>query len=46
MNSNGMRKVNLNLLIIFEALIHERNLTRSSEKLFLGLRRLTLRIGL
>jgi LysR family transcriptional activator of mexEF-oprN operon len=46
MNRNDMRKVDLNLLIIFEALMHERHLTRASEKLFLGQRRLTLRIGL
>jgi LysR family transcriptional activator of mexEF-oprN operon len=46
MNRNDMRKVGLNLLMIFEALMDERNLTRASEKRFLGQRRLTLRIGL
>lgn len=46
MNRNDMRKVDLNLLIIFEALVHKRNLTRASEKLFLRQSRLTLRIGL
>jgi LysR family transcriptional activator of mexEF-oprN operon len=46
MNRNDMRKVDLNLLIIFAALMGERNLTRASEKRFLGQRRLTLCIGL
>jgi LysR family transcriptional activator of mexEF-oprN operon len=46
MNRNDMRKVDLNLLIIFAALMGERNFTRVSEKRFLGQRRLTLRIGL
>jgi DNA-binding transcriptional LysR family regulator len=46
MNRNDMRKMDLNLLIIFAALMGERNLTRASEKRFLGQRRLTLRIGL
>lgn len=32
MNCNDMRKVGLNLLILIEALMHERNLTRASEK--------------
>jgi LysR family transcriptional activator of mexEF-oprN operon len=32
MNRNDMRKVDLNLLILIEALMHERNLTRTSEK--------------
>jgi LysR family transcriptional activator of mexEF-oprN operon len=36
MNRNDMRKVDLHLLIVFEVLMHERNLTRASEKLFLG----------
>jgi LysR family transcriptional activator of mexEF-oprN operon len=36
MNRNDMRKVDLQLLIVFEALMHERNLTRAAEKLFLG----------
>lgn len=35
MNRNDMRKVDLNLLILIEALMHERNLTRVSEKRFL-----------
>ncbi|WP_339485655.1 LysR family transcriptional regulator [Pseudomonas sp. EL_65y_Pfl2_R95] len=36
MNRNDMRKVDLHLLIIFEVLMLERNLTRAAEKLFLG----------
>ncbi len=36
MNRNDMRRVDLNLLIVFEALMKERNLTRAAEKLFLG----------
>lgn len=46
MNSSDLRKVDLNLLIIFAALMGGRNLTRTSEKCFLGQRRLTLCIGL
>lgn len=46
MNRNDMRRVDLNPLILLEALMPERTLTRASEKRFLGQRRLTLRIGL
>lgn len=46
MNRNDMCKVDLNLLIIFAALMDERNLTRASEELYLEQRWLTLRIGL
>ncbi|KFJ92845.1 LysR family transcriptional regulator [Pseudomonas sp. 1-7] len=36
MNRNDLRRVDLNLLVIFEALMFEKNLTRAAEKLFLG----------
>ncbi|CAN7553808.1 LysR family transcriptional regulator [Aquipseudomonas alcaligenes] len=36
MNRSEMRRVDLNMLIVFETLMHERNLTRTAEKLFLG----------
>ncbi|MBD8495405.1 LysR family transcriptional regulator [Pseudomonas syringae] len=36
MNRNDLRRVDLNLLVIFEALMFERNLTRVAEKLFIG----------
>ncbi len=36
MNRNDLRKVDLQLLVVFESLMHERNLTRTAEKLFLG----------
>ncbi|NQD95639.1 LysR family transcriptional regulator [Pseudomonas sp. CrR25] len=36
MNRNDLRRVDLNLLVIFETLMFERNLTRAAEKLFLG----------
>lgn len=36
MNRNDLRKVDLNLLIVFETLMHERSVTRAAEKLFLG----------
>lgn len=35
-NRNDLRKVDLQLLVVFESLMHERNLTRTGEKLFLG----------
>ncbi len=35
MNRNDMRKVDLNLLTLIGALMHERNLTRAAEKRFL-----------
>lgn len=36
MNRYDLRKIDFNLLITFETLMHERNLTRVAEKLFLG----------
>jgi len=36
MNRNDLRRIDLNLLVIFETLMFERNLTRAAEKLFLG----------
>lgn len=36
MNRNDLRRVDMNLLVIFEALMFERNLTRVAEKLFMG----------
>lgn len=36
MNRNDLRRVDLNLLVIFETLMFEKNLTRVAEKLFLG----------
>lgn len=36
MNRNDLRHVDMNLLVIFEALMFERNLTRVAEKLFMG----------
>jgi LysR family transcriptional activator of mexEF-oprN operon len=36
MNRNDLRRVDLNLLVIFETLMFEKNLTRAGEKLFLG----------
>ena len=36
MNRNDLRKVDLNLVIVFETLLHERSVTRAAEKLFLG----------
>lgn len=36
MNRNELRRVDLNLLIVFETLMHERSVTRAAEKLFLG----------
>lgn len=35
MNRNDLRKIDFSLLIVFETLMHERNLTRAGEKLFL-----------
>ncbi|MBF4560352.1 LysR family transcriptional regulator [Pseudomonas sp. p50] len=35
MNRNDLRRTDLNLLIVLETLMHERNLTRTGEKLFL-----------
>jgi len=36
MNRNDLRRVDMNLLVIFEALMFEKNLTRVAEKLFMG----------
>ena len=36
MNRNDLRRVDLNMLIVFETLMHERSVTRAAEKLFLG----------
>ncbi|MFJ3485252.1 LysR substrate-binding domain-containing protein [Pseudomonas sp. NPDC090202] len=36
MNRNDLRRVDMNLLVIFESLMFERNLTRVAEKLFMG----------
>ncbi|MWV14286.1 LysR family transcriptional regulator [Pseudomonas sp. R-28-1W-6] len=36
MNRNELRRVDLNLLVVFETLMFEKNLTRAGEKLFLG----------
>jgi DNA-binding transcriptional LysR family regulator len=35
MNRNDLRRVDMNLLVVFEALMIERNLTRVGEKLFI-----------
>ncbi|KPA88558.1 MULTISPECIES: LysR family transcriptional regulator [Pseudomonas] len=36
MNRNELRKADINLMVVFEALMLERNVTRVAEKLFLG----------
>ncbi|MDO7900064.1 LysR family transcriptional regulator [Pseudomonas citrulli] len=36
MNRNDLRRTDIGLLVVFETLMHERNVTRVSEKLFLG----------
>jgi LysR family transcriptional activator of mexEF-oprN operon len=36
MNRIDLRRVDLNLLVIFEMVMHERNVTRAAERLFLG----------
>ncbi|MGE8359912.1 LysR family transcriptional regulator [Pseudomonas sp.] len=36
MNRNDLRRADINLLVVFETLMRERNLTRVGEKLFLG----------
>ena len=36
MNRTDLRRVDLNLLIVFETLMLERSVTRAAEKLFLG----------
>jgi LysR family transcriptional activator of mexEF-oprN operon len=35
-NRNELRKADINLLVVFETLMQERNVTRAAEKLFLG----------
>lgn len=36
MNRSDLRRVDFNLLVVFETLMHERSVTRTAEKLFLG----------
>ncbi|RMM96640.1 LysR family transcriptional regulator, partial [Pseudomonas savastanoi] len=36
MNRNELRKADINLMVVFETLMQERNVTRAAEKLFLG----------
>lgn len=36
MNRNDLRRADINLLVIFEVMMHERNVTRVGEKLFLS----------
>ncbi len=36
MNRNDLRRVDFNLLVVFETLMHERSVTKTAEKLFLG----------
>nr|WP_298689439.1 LysR substrate-binding domain-containing protein [uncultured Dongia sp.] len=36
MNRNDLRRIDFNLLIVFETLMHERSVTKTAEKLFLG----------
>jgi LysR family transcriptional activator of mexEF-oprN operon len=36
MNRNELRKADINLMVVFETLMLERNVTRAAEKLFLG----------
>lgn len=36
MNRNDLRRVDINLLVVFETMMHERNVSRVGEKLFLG----------
>lgn len=36
MNRNDLRRADINLLIVFETMMHERNVSRAGEKLFLG----------
>ncbi|WP_010485397.1 LysR family transcriptional regulator [Pseudomonas sp. S9] len=35
MNRNDLRRADINLLVVFETVMHERNVTRAGEKLFL-----------
>lgn len=36
MNRNELRRADINLLVVFESMMHERNVSRVGEKLFLG----------
>lgn len=36
MNRNDLRRADINLLVVFETMMHERNVSRVGEKLFLG----------
>jgi len=36
MNRTDLRRLDLNLLVVFETLMHERSVTRAAERLFLG----------
>lgn len=36
LNRNDLRRADINLLVVFEAMMHERNVSRVGEKLFLG----------
>ncbi|KQW30158.1 MULTISPECIES: LysR family transcriptional regulator [Pseudomonas] len=36
MNRNDLRRADISLLVVFETMMHEQNVTRVSEKLFLG----------
>jgi LysR family transcriptional activator of mexEF-oprN operon len=36
MNRNELRKADINLMVVFETLMQERNVTRAAQKLFLG----------
>jgi LysR family transcriptional activator of mexEF-oprN operon len=36
MNRNDLRRVDIHLLVVFETMMHERNVSRVGEKLFLG----------
>jgi LysR family transcriptional activator of mexEF-oprN operon len=36
LNRNDLRRADISLLVVFEAMMHERNVTRVGEKLFLG----------
>jgi LysR family transcriptional activator of mexEF-oprN operon len=36
MNRNDLRRIDFNLLVVFETLMHERSVTKTAEKLFLG----------
>jgi hypothetical protein len=44
MNRNDLRRVDMNLLVIFETLMLEKNLTRAKEKLFLEQREVSEKV--